>query len=63
MRFKAYGLSFRGKSSVFPLASDRAALDASRSTFFKGKTLYTGIRDGLPKDTGCTKMDVLFTSL
>ena len=44
MRFKAYGLPFRGKSLVFPLALSRAALDASRFTFFKGKTRHPPIR-------------------
>ena len=40
MRFKAYGLSFRGKNAVFPLTLGRASLDASRFTFFKGETLH-----------------------
>ena len=51
MRFKAYGLSFRGKSAVFPLALGRAALNAPRFTFFKSKT----VRD-IPGPAG-TRMD------
>ena len=45
MRFKPYGLSFRGKSAVFPLASGRAALCRRRACHLFSKITRADVRD------------------
>ena len=53
--FHTYGLSFRGKTAVFPLTSGRAALyAASHLAFFKGKT-FLDLQGGKIRQPGKTR--------